>query len=71
MKKNTLSLLRIATATGLALGTFTISALAVDWKAPTCTAPNFNADAPINIGTNPQYKVGALAIGKNASSTVL
>jgi hypothetical protein len=65
---NNLSFKKIATATGLFLGAFTFSALAVDWTPPPagCTAPACNTAAPINVSTIAQHKEGNLAIGKSS-----
>ena len=49
---------KIVSVTGLALGAFALSALAGSWTAPTQAPPSGNADAPINVGTSPQHKVG-------------
>lgn len=65
MKKSLTNYLRPAILTVLLLaGVATIQAA---WTAPTCTPPNCNADAPLNVGQNTQTKFGALIL--NASST--
>jgi hypothetical protein len=59
---------KIVSVTGLALGAFTLSALAGSWTAPTQAPPSGNADAPINVGTSPQHKAGTLALGKSSDA---
>jgi hypothetical protein len=65
-----LNLKRIAVIGGLFLGAFTLSAIAADWTPATCAAPGCNTEAPINVGTAEQYKVGPLAVGKSSKPVV-
>ncbi len=70
MNKTTITLSRIAAVTGIALGAFSLAALA-DWvnpisSPPTCVAGNPGCDVPLNMGTTAQYKNSALAIAKSS-----
>lgn len=67
MNKLSPSLVKIASATGLILGAFALSALATDWTAAPCAAPGCNTSAPINVGAPAQFKLGPLAIGKSSN----
>lgn len=60
---------KIATITGLFLGAFVLSALAVDWTPPTALPPANNTLAPINVGASSQFKAGSLAVGKASVPT--
>ena len=62
MKQQTL-IARIAVISGLALGAFALSALAGSWSAPIQQPPSGNVDAPINVGSSNQAKIGSLTIG--------
>jgi hypothetical protein len=53
---------RVATTAGLLLGAFALSALAATWTAPTVPAPGGNPDAPINVGSLLQNKLGWLGV---------
>ncbi len=66
---NNLSLKKIATATGLFLGAFALSAFAGDWTPAGCAAPGCNTAAPINVSSVSQYKEGSLAVGKSSGPT--
>jgi hypothetical protein len=55
---------RIVIGIGLFLGAFALSALAVDWTAPTANPPANNAPAPVNVSISPQAKAGPFAVGK-------
>ncbi len=59
---NQLSLKKVASVTGLFLGAFALSVLAADWTPEGCAAPGCNTAAPINVSSNQQTKLGALAI---------
>jgi hypothetical protein len=66
---NQLSLKKVASVTGLFLGAFALSVIAADWTPPGCAPtdnPGCNTGAPINVSSNQQTKLGALAI-RNAS----
>ncbi len=60
---NQLSLKKVASVTGLFLGAFALSVIAADWTPAGCGAPGCNTGAPINVSSNQQTKLGALAIG--------
>ena len=71
MKSHQSILARVATITGLVIGGFALSVLATGtWTAPgtgqpvgtNCTPPNCNADAPINVGTTSQNKIGGISL---------
>jgi hypothetical protein len=62
MKNTTIALRRIAITTGLLLGSFALAAMAGSWSAPGSTPPNGNVDAPINVGSSFQEKLGALMV---------
>lgn len=53
---------RIATVTGLILGACALSAFAGTWNPPSAPPPGGNPDAPINVGTTPQNKLGPLGV---------
>ncbi len=53
---------KIATTAGFVLGAFALSALAGTWTAPTAPAPGGNPDAPINVGSLLQNKLGWLGV---------
>ncbi len=61
MKKTSL-ITRIAAITGLMLGAFALAVTAGTWTAPTCSPPDCNVDAPINVGVSAQTKLGALGL---------
>ena len=71
MNKTTSYLSRIAVISGLALGAFTLSALA-DWHVPgypgaaiaptSCPPDRDGCNAPINVGAGGQAKVGSLSL---------
>ncbi|MFA6295345.1 MAG: hypothetical protein WC666_02900 [Candidatus Paceibacterota bacterium] len=68
MKNNSI-ISRVAVIIGLTLGAFTLSALA-NWTAPTFSPPDCPAsepacNAPINVGSQSQYKKGAFGIGSS------
>ena len=63
---NQLSLKKVASVTGLFLGAFALSVIAADWTPAGCAAGGCNTAAPINVSSNQQTKLGALAI-RNAS----
>jgi len=62
MKNTTIALRRIAITTGLLLGSFALAAMAGSWSAPGSTPPNGNVDAPINVGSSFQEKLGTLMV---------
>ncbi len=71
MKSHQSILARVATITGLVIGGFALSVLATGtWTAPgtgqpvgtNCTPPNCNADAPLNVGTTSQNKIGGISL---------
>ena len=65
MNKLSPTLAKVASATGLLLGAFTLSVLASStWAEPGCAAPGCNVDAPINVGAIAQHKEGFLSVGK-------
>ncbi len=58
----------IAQLTFLVAGIFIATGLSVagaagDWTAPTANPPGNNVDAPINVGSSAQVKIGALTVG--------
>jgi hypothetical protein len=53
---------RVATIGGLALGAFALSAFAGTWVAPSAPAPGGNPDAPVNVGSVTQTKLGWLGV---------
>jgi len=55
---------KVAIISGLMLGGFAIAALAASWTPPTAQPPENNVDAPINVGSSPQGKVGRLGLGQ-------
>lgn len=59
MKKKILPLVLIII--GFTAGATALSTLAA-WTAPTCTPPNCNADAPVNVGLSLQEKLGPLTV---------
>jgi hypothetical protein len=60
---NKSKLKQVATVTGLFLGAFTISVLAAgEWTPATCTAPDCNASAPLNVSEYAQEKKGGISI---------
>ncbi len=76
--KNSLTLTRVATITGLTLGAFALSALAGTWTAPgtgqpagtICTPPKCNVDAPINVGDTSQTKTGPLIVNLSGVESI-
>ena len=69
MKNTSSMLVRIASFTGIALGAFALVAAAGTWTPPPQTAPAGNVDAPINVGSSAQAKVGGLRIGDTTLPT--
>jgi hypothetical protein len=62
---------RVASVTGLILGAFALSALAAGvWTAPPSgtVPPNNNTEAPLNVGSDHQNKVGSLTVNTNTVS---
>jgi hypothetical protein len=53
---------RVVTLASLLVGAFAFSALAATWTAPTVPAPGGNPDAPINVGSLLQNKLGWLGV---------
>lgn len=71
MKKISSTLYKISVLSGIALGSFAITALAGTWTAPTATPPNGNTEAPLNVGYGSQTKQGGVWLKSlNDSNTV-
>lgn len=51
---------------GLAVGS---SYVLASWQGPIASPPNGNVDAPINVGTSTQSKLGALLLGASSGTT--
>lgn len=56
------TLARIATLSGLILGAFAVSAVAATWTPPPSAPPTGNPDAPVNVGSVTQTKLGWLGV---------
>lgn len=56
------TLARIATLSGLILGAFAVSAVAATWTPPPSAPPTGNPDAPVNVGSATQTKLGWLGV---------
>lgn len=58
---------------GLLLASGVSSVLAAEgiWTAPTCSPPNCNASAPLNVSNSAQIKVGKLALGPSWTSDLV
>ena len=61
-------LVKIAAFIGVSLGAFAIAAVAGTLSAPATTPPNGNVDAPINVGSATQYRMGPLGIGRTPTT---
>ena len=69
MKKNISAILKSGMLLGALLGIVSI-VHAQTWSAPTGTPPSSNVAAPINVGSNSQFRLGALGLGEASSTTV-
>lgn len=54
----------IPLALGVLVMTLLISAIVLAWTEPSTAPPGGNVDAPINIGSDEQTKIGDLIVGK-------
>lgn len=54
---------KTATISGLFLGAFVLSAIAGTWTPAPSSPPSDNTDAPLNVGTSEQTKLGKFNIG--------
>lgn len=62
MKNKSFTLSKVATATGFLLGAFALSVLAASWTPPECDPPECNTWAPLNVGSDHQYKSGPISL---------
>lgn len=69
MKNNSPILVRIAILSGFALGAFALSALA-DWTNAPPNPPSGNTEAPINVGSILQTKIGSFNVGTESGTKV-
>lgn len=67
MKTSYKQIKRVATVVGLVLGAFAVSAMAANWAPPSQQPPNCTVDAacnaPLNVSSAWQGKLGPLAVG--------
>lgn len=47
----------------LGLGIIAVSTIVYGWTGPTATPPDGNVDAPINVGSSVQKKIGSFSLG--------
>lgn len=57
------------TAKIILLAVILTAGISYAWTGPSATAPGSNTDAPINVGTNGQSKVGGLILGTGLTSS--